>query len=226
MNAGRYLLRKDPKAQARLDQIAEGEGLADLIQDLKDLADFAVANAKVLAAAPRLPKDAVAQARTLAASLTDGVDSAGANDAQARRNQVYAVLASAVDEVRAGARFLFHDEPKLLAPMLSHYSADRKRSLRGRGQTPRGPNAPGADRKLSRTSAFVAGDNRCRACNMGIGSRRRPRRVDRCPGRSTDVPGGSTDVPGGSTDVPGGSSDVPGRSADFRLLNLDGMKLP
>ncbi|MBS2026322.1 MAG: hypothetical protein JST54_00340 [Deltaproteobacteria bacterium] len=130
MSAGRYLLRKDPKAQAKLDQIAEGEGLADLIQDLKDLADFVEANAKVFESAPNLPKDAAAQARTLAASLTDGVDSAGANDAQARRNQVFAVLESAVDEVRSAARFLFHDDPKALGPMLSHYAADKMRRKR------------------------------------------------------------------------------------------------
>ena len=146
MNAGRYLLRKDPKAQGRLDQIAEGEGLADLIQDLEDLADFNDAHAAKMSKDKKLPKDASAQARAFAASLTDGVDSAGANDAQARRNQVYAVLEAAVDEVRSAARFLFHDDAKALAPYLSHYSAEKMRRKRkvDSGKTPVAPTTPAA----------------------------------------------------------------------------------
>lgn len=134
--AARYLFRKNAKMQAVLDDIAHGDGLADLVDDLKRLADIAIKNRKLFDAAPKLPKGAAALALKLAASLEAGVDGSDADASLARRNQVYAVLELAVNEVREGARFLFHDEPRTLAPMMSHYQATLKRAQRNKKAQP------------------------------------------------------------------------------------------
>ncbi|HEU4409920.1 MAG TPA: hypothetical protein VFS43_31995, partial [Polyangiaceae bacterium] len=129
-NAGRYLLRRDAGAQAELARIAEGGGLADLVQDLDDLADFVEAHAGAFAFDRRLPKDTPRRARELAAELraTDR-DDGGAIRA---RNLAAAALEFVLAEVRAAARYLFADAPRKLAPFLGRYETLRKQRLRAR----------------------------------------------------------------------------------------------
>ena len=67
--AGRFLLRKDPSAQRELDLIAQGEGLADLIDDLKELAEFYGRRADQLKDAD-VPSEPSERARDLARRLT------------------------------------------------------------------------------------------------------------------------------------------------------------
>ncbi|HEU4408352.1 MAG TPA: hypothetical protein VFS43_24020 [Polyangiaceae bacterium] len=140
MNAGRYLLRRDAAAQAELDRISEGEGLADLVQDLDDLADFVEAHAAVFALDRRLPEQAPERARKLADELRQiDLDDGGSMRA---RNLAAAALDFVLGEVRAAARYLFADEPRVLAPFLSRYETLRSRRARarrkgkGQGQTP------------------------------------------------------------------------------------------
>jgi hypothetical protein len=133
--AGRYLFRKDDRALRELDAIAEGDGIADLIADLRELATFVRARAAVFAAAPGLDGDLPARLTELADELARVPDRSEALEAQARRNQLVAVLEGMLKEVRAAARFLLRDKPKRLGPFLSLSAKERAR----RRRVPAGP---------------------------------------------------------------------------------------
>ena len=141
MAGGCYLLRTDDAAQAKLDLIAEGTGIADLIDDLGKLAGLVEAHQKVFAAA-KFPKDSPKQARALAQQLLDGPGDAHAIDLQGRRNQMVILLEQQVEELRSAARYLYQDDPKKLALYLSQYGANKMRRLRSKSGAPTPPEPP------------------------------------------------------------------------------------
>lgn len=131
MNAGRYRLRKNAAAQTELDRIDEGEGLPDLIQDLKDAATFTETHAAVLERDPKITKDTPQMLRALATTLSEGEgDSEVAITAMEHRNKVFAALEAALGEVRAAAGYLYWDDAKRLQPYLSQYEAKQRRATR------------------------------------------------------------------------------------------------
>lgn len=122
----RYLFRKEPAALEVIDGMAHGTSLVDLVADLNGLGAFVAEHQAVFTAAKQ-PADLAAKAKALAKTLAAGTDKTESVDLQARRNQVFLLLQEAVDEVRAAARFVLHDEPEKLAPMLSSYASMKSR---------------------------------------------------------------------------------------------------
>jgi hypothetical protein len=115
--AGRFLLRNDDKAQRQLDQIAAGEGLEDLIEDLRALAVFWRNHEDALEKSD-LGDDVMDRAHAMATRLT--IMNRCAKDrehetAHAHRNRALALLDEAVHEVRAAGRYVFRDAPERLA---------------------------------------------------------------------------------------------------------------
>jgi hypothetical protein len=113
----RYFVADDAETQRRLDSIAPGVGLADLIQDLRRLSNLLEMHADRLARAD-LPRDAAVHARTLAdrlqASGTEIVGDPTGMELMALRNRAFWWLRDALDEVRAAARYVFRNEPEPL----------------------------------------------------------------------------------------------------------------
>jgi len=91
----------------------------------------------------RLPK---ALPKTLGALAEELRGTAPADDGglQAARNLAAAGLESMLAELRAGARYLFGDQPRTLAPFLSQHQAQRKVRERRRAKARPKANGPGA----------------------------------------------------------------------------------
>ena len=118
MAAGRYVLRRDAEAQKDLDKIAAGEGLADLVRDLRDLAKFYTKRANDLKTAD-VPRNAIGRAKELAAHLSVAV-ATGSLDEKARevhqhRVKALTMLDDATREIRAAGRYVFRTAPARLA---------------------------------------------------------------------------------------------------------------
>lgn len=130
MGALRYLLRKDAKAMAELDRIAEGEGLADLIADLEDLRALLEQHPGIAEGAIGVPEDVLDRLGGLAAQLKKGSSTVEATALQERRNGLFILVEESVAELRAAARYLYQKDPKRLAPFLSQHEAERRRRAR------------------------------------------------------------------------------------------------
>jgi len=128
--AGRYLLRKNAAALLEINEIADGSGIEDLVADLKRAAFIAETFGEKLAVDSKLPKDIPSYARSMAERLSKAVDHSAANEALAERNAAYFIVDEAAGEIREAARFLFRDDPKSLAPFVSHYWTRMKRRAR------------------------------------------------------------------------------------------------
>lgn len=142
MAAGRYRLRKNAAAQLELDRIDEGEGLADLIQDLNDLADFIGSHMDVMTRDKNITEATPGQLRETAQALNEGEDdSEPALEALEHRNKVFVALDEALREVRAAAGYLYTDDPKRLQPYRSQYEA-KQRAAQRQAKKAKGTKAP------------------------------------------------------------------------------------
>jgi hypothetical protein len=128
LEACRFLFRNDQASLDEVDRIAEGEGLADLIQDMEDLAVLAKAHAELFARVDKIAGTAET-AEELRVALQEMKDGKAARDLLASRNRAVASLSLALAEIRAGARFLHGGEPAALAPYASS-SLPRVRATR------------------------------------------------------------------------------------------------
>jgi len=121
---GRWGCRDDDGAQAELSRIAEGSGLADTIQDLRDLVAFWDEHADALGVTDITQKDL-----TRAAELADKLDEAAANEdadvgaarALELRNRCFWAADKLAKEIREGGRYAFRNEPKIAARFVSRY---------------------------------------------------------------------------------------------------------
>lgn len=130
--AGRWNLRNDRVAQGTLSAIAEGDGIADLIQDLSDLAALferrraAFENDQSFDASARI-EEARSLASELAASTSAArldTDQAGAVDL---RDRAFTHLDALVTSLREAGRYAFREQEEISRRFASRYLR-RKRS--------------------------------------------------------------------------------------------------
>lgn len=147
IGACRFLFRDQAAKLAEIERIAKGEGLADLIQDMEDLHEVAVAEAALFAMAPKL---AGAAEKTLeyAKELKRMKDAVAARELLASRNRAVVALGVALKEIRGAANYLHGDDSPALAPfasttMLRARAARRKQKGAGPSKKPsKAPLAP------------------------------------------------------------------------------------
>ncbi len=142
---GRWACRKEEKALEELTRIADGAGLVDTIQDLRDLVVFWSSRKDELASTDITEKDLAR-----AAALADDLDAAAAKEASnvdaARaidlRNRSFWASDELASEVREGGRYAFRGEPKIAARFVSRYRASAmkraRRKLKAAKATPVG----------------------------------------------------------------------------------------
>ncbi len=147
--ACRWSLREDRVGLATVAAIAEGEGIADAIQDLRDLAQLITSRQARFAADTTFEAaSAVDRAVALAADAEQGVSLTRLADEQARckdlRDRAYTVLSDHVSTVREAGRYAYRDDLSLRSQFASAYQR-RKRRRRAAvvsGATPETPIPP------------------------------------------------------------------------------------
>lgn len=140
MAEARFVFRQDTKAQAALDHIQEGNGLADLVQDLRELAVMVEQNKAAFEKAGLDPDAKAARARAVSSQLTVYVATRRSADranagALETRDRAATLLADTMAEIRACAAFALRKQPRLLAKFRHAYKSRRKTG----GRAPEAP---------------------------------------------------------------------------------------
>lgn len=135
--ACRWNLRRDPAALAVIDQIVQGDGVPDLVQDLLDLAALLGVQEAAFDGDETFDARAKAEAaRGAATEITAGLsESRTLGDHEAAkllRDQAYSHLAKLVAEVREAGRYAFRKEPRRAAAFGSAYMRKAKARSRRR----------------------------------------------------------------------------------------------
>ena len=117
-------MRNDAEAQTELDRIAEGSGLVDTVQDLKDLVAFWGKHSAERSYTAVTEKD-LARAATLADDLepaagkeANHIDAAAAMDL---RNRCFWAADNLAKEIREGGRYAFTLQPMIARKFVSRY---------------------------------------------------------------------------------------------------------
>jgi hypothetical protein len=142
---GRWACRKDKPAQDELSRIAEGSGVADTVQDLRDLVDFWAEHK-----AERAHTDVTDKDLKRAAHLAGLLDDAAANEASnvdaasalELRNRCFWAGDELAKEIREGGRYAFRAEPKIAAKFVSRYRAALDRRARQKAKAKKATEAP------------------------------------------------------------------------------------
>jgi hypothetical protein len=132
---GRWALRRDPVALAELGRIAEGSGLHDTVQDLRDLEEFWREHAEYLAHT-LITKDDLARAGVLIDKLEPAAKKESADVDAARaldlRNRAFWAAHELAREIREGGRYAYADNTKLAAKFTSRYRTATVRRSRSK----------------------------------------------------------------------------------------------
>ncbi|XXY54978.1 hypothetical protein WME91_27985 [Sorangium sp. So ce269] len=130
---GRWGCRDDAAAQAELSRIADGSGLSDTIQDLRDLVDFWSDHEGALGVTDITTKD-LDRARALADALEEAAaneaSDASAAHALELRNRCFWAADELAKEIREGGRYAFRDQPKIAARFVSRHRTTLSRRSR------------------------------------------------------------------------------------------------
>ncbi len=137
----RFALRHDAEAQASVDRIQEGEGLDDLVQDLRALATLHGQHkgplAKIGAAPDKKSKRAIDLAKKVESLVaTRRAADAGEGRAIDLRNRAATHLVGLMTEVRAAGAYVFRKEPNVLVKFRSAYNVVRRARGRRKGASP------------------------------------------------------------------------------------------
>lgn len=128
----RYAFRQREDLLSRVDDIADGYGNADLVQDLNDLAVLGKDNTDLITAIgldPALLDQAAANSDELASILAQANgDKSSDNPAKQMRDRMYTLLKEKVDTVRDCGKYVFWRD----ASRLKGYSSDYLKRKNGR----------------------------------------------------------------------------------------------
>jgi hypothetical protein len=135
---GRWACRKDAEAQKELTAIAEGSGLRDTVNDLRDGASFWGRHAD-----RRGDSDVTAADLRRAVELADALEPAAQKeeadlDAAAAlelRNRCFWAADELAKDVREGGRYAFSKQPKVAAKFTSRYRAAANRRSRQKAKS-------------------------------------------------------------------------------------------
>ncbi len=123
--AGRFNLSGDVEAQARLTAIAGGEGVADLVQDLHDLAEVVERNLAAFSGDQTFDAEQQARdARELAQLLSTHVSDerlTPPNAARDLRDRAFSYLYDLVTRVREAGRYVFRNDDEMRQRFSSRY---------------------------------------------------------------------------------------------------------
>jgi hypothetical protein len=127
--ACRWNLRANRAVQAALDVISEGDGIPDLIQDLRDIGALTEANLPAFARDETFDaKEAVETARSLADE--------GSTKAKDLRDRAWTHLWNLDSEIRAAARHAYRNDQEQLARFVRPTHATPKRKKQEAGDQP------------------------------------------------------------------------------------------
>ncbi|MEN8139404.1 MAG: hypothetical protein ABFR62_13340 [Bacteroidota bacterium] len=132
LRAIRYAYRKDAVLLSRVTAISKGDGHADMIQDLNDIAVLGKENNDLLNAIgfDTAKLDTAANmADELAELLAEANgDKAEQNESKVIRDKAYMHLKELVDEVRAAGKYVFHKDKTRYKGYTSSYWKNKKRT--------------------------------------------------------------------------------------------------
>ena len=139
IHAFRYAFRNQPTLLAHVDQIAQGDTNADMVQDLNDLAQLGKANIElvtVVGVAAEMPDQAAATSDRMG-DLLGAVNGERETDSAAMiiRDKAYTYLKQADDEIRNCGKYVFWRSPDRLKGYNSDYWK-QKRSASPKDETP------------------------------------------------------------------------------------------
>lgn len=135
--AARFHLRGDRVVAETLSSIAEGEGLADLVQDLFALWHLIEQNASAFERdttfdAPARARSARELAQRLQQTQTEEQFDVLQHKLRDSRDRAYTYLSRLVDELRRTGRYAFRGDPTLSSRFTSAYIAAQNRKSRAR----------------------------------------------------------------------------------------------
>lgn len=134
VHAFRYAFRKQPVLLARVDEIAQGDTNADMVQDLNDLAQLGKSNTELITAVGVTPEtlDQAAATSDRMADLLGAVNGERQTDNEAMviRDKAFTYLKEAVDEIRNCGKYVFWRNPDRLKGYNSDYWKMRNASSR------------------------------------------------------------------------------------------------
>lgn len=135
--ACRWNLRHDPRAGIVLGAITRGSGVADLAQDLQDLAQLITSHRSDFDCDLTFDGPAMAEAaRSLASEISGGAAEQRAasdpHEAKRLRDRAFTYLDGLVTDIRVAGRYAFRGEPERLEILRSRYLRRRRQQARRR----------------------------------------------------------------------------------------------